>query len=171
MKSSFIIVFAVMALTIMPIALAANAVTLRTPAAAETISGLSAYVLNATLDSNTVGIDHCTFGYIKPGGTETTIIADQVNDSGGDTQWTYSWATANMPTYLARTTNFYVNCSNATALRTSDSSAGVALRQYASTDVPLVVIDFIGAYFVQMVLLAGLIAIVGIWAYTRYLMR
>lgn len=107
---------------------AANAVTLVTPAASSNISGTT-YVLNATLDTNTVNLSHAWFYYIYNNGTPVTIATHVINTTNGVFLTTWNSATAKDGTNIT----FSVTVTNETGnwTNTTDDSTGVTIANTA----------------------------------------
>jgi len=104
----------------LPIILAANTVTLVTPAQDASISG-STYKLNATLDTNTLNLTRATF-YYDTGSANVTIANNVSNFSA--TSFNVTWDT----TGIVDVNNYviWVNVTNETGVpQTTDSSTGV----------------------------------------------
>ena len=116
--------------------LGANAITLNTPAASASISGTT-YILNGTLDTNTINITNATF-YYKIDSGSWVEIGSVVNTTVGQLNYTYSWDTSS----IVDTSNMTFNISaiNTTGVQvTTDTSTGVLINNgvptatYAST--------------------------------------
>lgn len=100
-----------MSILMMGIVMAANTPTLNTPAASKYTSG-SAYVVNVTLDTNTLNITNATF-YYKTLTGGWTLIGDVVNTTANRLEWSTTFDTTSIVDQEGMT--FNVTMTNASA--------------------------------------------------------
>jgi hypothetical protein len=119
MRKKIGLLIGVLFLFSLPLILAANSVTLDSPAANEEMVG--AFILNASVDTNTERLENATFYYKVTGGS-WTLIAEVSNYT--DTDFNYTWDTTGIVDALNMI--IAVNVTNSThTFNTSDTSTGV----------------------------------------------
>ena len=120
MKSKVFLILPLMILFSLAIVSSANTVTMLSPLESASVSGAT-YVLNASLDTNTLQMNKSTWFY-DDGTTNTTIATDVANFS--ELLFNTTWASTGRVDIDSLT--FWVNISNITLITyTADSSTGV----------------------------------------------